>query len=126
MVEVAGKTGELRPFRPHIADLGGVVGSSLRFRFRVDNCTTVYTEDTGFLPAYQWLLPQHTVQQARGRRMVESWRKSREARMMRGNSTKMNKVKMYCWLITLMEVYKPYVRVQRSHGQASIIKVVQI
>ena len=126
LIESGAKTGELRPFRPRISQLGGVVGNNLRFMFRVNTYAKVYTESEGFAPEFEQLRTKHMVQLDRGERMVESWKQSRLRRMNRKKSVKMMEVKMYCWTITLMEVYEPYVRVRRTRGQVSIIRLSRI
>ena len=126
LIESGPKTGELRPFRPRIRQLGGVVGNNLRFMFRVNSYRMVYTESEGFAPEFEQLQTKHMVHLDRGKRMVELWKQSRVRRMNRKKSAKMKEVKMYCWTITLMEVYDPYVRVRRTRGQASIIRLSRI
>ena len=126
LIESGPKTGELRPFRPRIRQLGGVVGNNLRFMFRVNSYQMVYTESEGFAPEFEQLRTKHMVQLDRGERMVESWKQSRLRRMKRKKSVKMMEVKMYCWTIALMEVYEPYIRVRRTRGQVSIIRLSRI
>ena len=102
------------------------MGNNLRFMFRVNSYQMVYTESEGFAPEFEQLQTKHMVQLDRGERMVESWKQSRLRRMNRKKSVKMMEVKMYCWTITLMEVYEPYVRVRRTRGQVSIIRLSRI
>ena len=115
------KTGELRCFKPHINIFGGVVGTELRFTFYVSSTILVYTETTGFLESYGQLLSRHVVPQQRGQLMVDTWKTSRAARLRSGKSRISTEVKMYCWLITLVDVYNPPVLIKRIWGQTSVI-----